>query len=70
MDLTITPVFFSISSHVSSSRFSPLADIKRSTPSLANASALPFPIPALPPLMIAFLPLIPKSMISPHIFLY
>ena len=64
--ITFTPVSFLISSHVFSSLSFPRDDITKSTPSLARAIALPLPIPALPPLIIAFFPLIPKSIAHPN----
>src|SRR5215472_6761639 len=62
MGVTEAPVSRLMPSHVLRRRSSPRADTNSSTPSLASASAVPRPSPALPPLMIALRPRIPRSM--------
>ena len=69
--ITFTPVAFLISSHEFSRQSYPRDYKNKSTHSQARAIALPLPIPALPPLIIAFFPLIPKSIAHPknnHIY--
>src|SRR5262245_43452790 len=55
--MTLRPVALAISPAAASSCSLRRAQIATSTPSLARASAIPFPMPSLPPVISAVLPL-------------
>src|SRR6478609_209750 len=64
MATTVTPVALLISSAVFSSGSMRRAQMATLTPSFASVMAMPLPIPSLPPVMRAHLPLSCRSMIS------